>query len=165
MKTTTRTIIIAFCILFSFMVEGTQTAHAATTHNAARSAHNGRKARKARKAAKQADKANKTAVKAYARATYGPEYKVVFVPADKLTERQLTTRAGKKVIYAEVYNVKTTGGTSATVRTGKYKGNFIRLPRPVKAGKNAKVIYVYNPHTNADDDVTAICSGGTLKAY
>ena len=49
------------------------------------------------------------------------------------------------------------------ITAGPFKGNRIRYAHHAKPGDVVKVYYIYNPHTNAEDDITAIISGGQIR--
>ena len=79
-----------------------------------------------------------------------PGKQIRIVQQGKLTYKQFTNRKGKRYIYIIKFKAKSLGYYGIT-KTGSY----IRFNKPTKKGKWVYMYYVYNPYTNAEDDVVA----------
>lgn len=164
-------IIIIVCGIFSGYVEG----HAApapkaisSSAKAGRKSSNGNRTKRgttaARKASQKPRKDDKAIVREYIRTTYGDRYKARIAPAEKTPDRIITSRAGKRTVFVDMFVTKADGPSAGHVITaGPFKGNRIRYAHKAKRGDVVKVYYIYNPHTNADDDIAAIISGGQIR--
>ena len=163
-------IVIIVCSVFSGYVEG----HAATlaapqkATTAGRESTNGNRTSRhttaARKASQKARKSDKAIVCEYIRNTYGSAYKARIQAAEKTPSEIITNRAGKHIVYVDMFVTKADGPNAGHVITaGPFKGNRIRYAHQAKRGDVVKVYWIYNPHTNADDDITAIISGGQIR--
>lgn len=100
----------------------------------------------------------------FIRETYGKGYKIRIKAAEKTTDKQLANRAGKKIVFVDLYRTKAINSKFGKVTTkGPFKGNIIRYAHKAKKGRLYKVYYIYNPNTNYTDDTIAIVSNGKLK--
>lgn len=79
-----------------------------------------------------------------------PGKQIRIVQQGKLTYKQFTNRKGKRYVYVIKFRAKSRG-TYGITKTGSY----IRFNRFVKKGKWVYMYYVYNPYSNAEDDVVA----------
>lgn len=69
-------------------------------------------------------------------------------------------RINKNVVYIEKIKTKSKGG-----KRGKTtKGYFVRYIKPIKKNKKHTVYCVYNPKTNAHDDVICFVSNKKMRA-
>ena len=85
----------------------------------------------------------------FCRKTY-PGKQLFIVPQEKVNYKQFTHRKGKRYVYIIKFKAKSRGIYGIT-KTGSY----IRFNKPVKKGKWVYMYYVYNPYSNAEDDVVA----------
>ena len=162
-------IIIIVCSIVSGYVEG----HAATlaapqkATTAGRKPANGNRTKRgttaARKASQKPRKDDKSIIRDFIRTTYGDEYKARIQAAEKTPDSVITSRAGKHTVYVDMFITKADSPTGGHVTTpGPFQGNRIRYAHQAKPGDVVKVYWIYNPHTNAEDDITAIISGGQI---
>lgn len=164
-------IVIIICSVFSGYVEG----HAApaptaisSSAKAGRKSSNGNSTKRgttaARKASQKPRKDDKAIILEFIRDTYGDEYKARIQAAEKTPDKIITSRAGKRTVYVDMFITKADGPDRGHVITaGPFRGNRIRYAHHAKRGDVVKVYYIYNPHTNAEDDITAIISGGQIR--
>ena len=86
------------------------------------------------------------------------KYKVVYKSSKKLTEKMLTHRKQKKVIYVEVVK---------SISYGKYgytsDHSYIYYNKSVKKGKRVTSYCIYNPKNNYIDDVVAVIDNGKVR--
>lgn len=163
-------IIIIVCSIVSGYVEG----HAATiaapqkATTATRKPTNRKNTKRgttaARKASQKPRKDDKAIIREFIRNTYGDGYKARIQAAEKTPDSIITSRAGKNTVYVDMFITKADGPSAGHVTTpGPFTGNRIRYAHQAKRGETVKVYYIYNPHTNAEDDIAAIISGGQIR--
>lgn len=90
--------------------------------------------------------------------------KVCFIRGEKLTEKKLTHRAGKKIVYVEVLKIVSYGDYGlCKSKNIDLDGDYIRYTKRQQKGKTITVYCVYSPYNNYIDDVTAVVYSGTIR--
>ena len=79
-----------------------------------------------------------------------PGKQIRIIPQEKVNYKQFTHRKGKRYVYIIKFRAKSRGHYGYTK-----SGSYIRFNKPVKKGKWVYMYYVYNPYSNAEDDVVA----------
>lgn len=102
---------------------------------------------------------NMQLIKRYCKQNY-PEKQIRIVQQGKLTYKQFTNRKGKRYVYVIKFRAKSRGYYGIT-KTGSY----IRFNKPVKKGKWIYMYYVYNPYSNAEDDVVARIGNNKIVTF
>ena len=92
---------------------------------------------------------NTQLIKRYCKTNY-PGKQIRIVQQGKLTYKQFTNRKGKRYVYVIKFRSRSYGTYGLTK-----SGSYIRYNKPVKKGKWVYMFYVYNPYSNAEDDIVA----------
>lgn len=99
----------------------------------------------------------------FCRTAYGPGYKIIIAPAETVTDKELQTRAGKRIIYVDQYQTTSRGKYGIVTTPGPFHGDRIRYATPAPRGRKIAVYLIYNPDSNSTDAVTAIISAGKIR--
>ena len=86
----------------------------------------------------------------------------------KWNTKKMTHRANKNVVYVQIEKSVSSGRKDS--RNGRYWG-YIKgqhyyktwYNKKVKKGKTVKSYYIYNPHTNYEDDIVAVVDNKSLR--
>lgn len=109
-------------------------------------------------------KADREAIAGYISRNYGRSYKIQVRQAGTISTTVLEHRAGKRIIYIEVFQTRATSKHSGRCTTaGRYHDCYFRYPHTAKRGEKVKVYLIYNPDTNHTDDIAAVVSGGMIR--
>lgn len=109
-------------------------------------------------------RADREAITGYISRNYDRSYKIQVGQAGAISTTALEHRAGKHIIYIEVFQTKATGKHSGRCTTaGRYHDCHFCYPHAAKRGEKVKVYLIYSPYTNSADDVVAVVSGGMVK--
>lgn len=112
---------------------------------------------------KASTKQDKTIVRNYCKRMY-KGCKIRFIMGEKLTEKKLTTRAGKNIVYVEVLKTVSYGNYGLCKSADKdLDGDYIKYTQKQRKGKIITVYCVYSPYNNYIDDVTAVVHSGTIR--
>lgn len=104
-------------------------------------------------------------IREYVRKTYGKGYKTIMKPAEKITDKTLANRRGKKIIFVEYYKTISRGKYGKVIKRGPFYGNKINYAEPVKKGKTVYVYLIYNPSGNSFDSILAAVNNGVIKIF
>ena len=108
--------------------------------------------------------ADREAITGYISRNYDRSYKIKVRRAGSISTAALEHRAGKHIIYIEVFQTKATGKHSGRCTTaGRYHDCYFCYPHTAKRGEKVKVYLIYSPYTNSADDVAAVVSGGRIR--
>lgn len=102
---------------------------------------------------------NTQLINKFCRTNY-PGKKVKIVNQSKINYNSFTHRKNKKIIYVIKFRAKSAGVGGYTK-----SGSFVRFNRYNKINKWVNVYYIYNPHTNYEDDVVARISNNKIIRF
>lgn len=102
---------------------------------------------------------NMQLVNKFCRTNY-PGKKVKVIDQGKLNYNTFTHRKGKRYVYVIKFRAKSAGVGGYTK-----SGSFVRFNRYNKINKWVNVYYIYNPHTNYEDDVIARISNSKIVRF
>ena len=106
-------------------------------------------------------KSDKAIVREYARKHF-PGYEIRIRPAEKLTDQELESRAGRRVVYVEYLKTVSRGRYGKVIKRGPFYGRRVNYAKREKRGRKVTVYLIYNPRTAATDDVLAIVNSGAI---
>lgn len=109
-------------------------------------------------------KSNKAVIREYVKQHY-KGYKTIMKPAEKITDKTLANRRGKKIIFVEYHKTVSRGRYGKVIKKGPFYGNRINYAKPVTRGKITYVYLIYNPDSNSFDSILAAANNGVIKVF
>lgn len=143
--------------------EATQTAMDKATRKATKAARKAARRTEAATAAKEARKTEK-AIKAWSRKAYGKGYRVIIKDAETITDKQLSNRKNKKIVFVDRYTTKAdkTGRAGIVTTAGPFKGKKLNYAARQTPNKTVITYIIYSPHSNSPDDAAALATAGRI---
>ena len=116
------------------------------------------------KAARKAARRTEKAIRAWSRKTYGKGYRVIIKDAETITDKELSARKGKRLVYVDRYTTRAdkTGRAGIVTTAGPFKGKKLNYAARQTPNKTVVTYIIYSPHTNSPDDAAALATAGRI---